>query len=463
MPVGLPEEVLQHIFAYLHEIADLRCLDQGKDAQLKRSTLASISLASSSYHRIVRPELYHTLIVEDDARIARPLHFLRTLLEHPNTGRLVREIHSGGWSVKAHRKDKRCVTGVESTSTILLDAAARAGIPALSRENVEMTLWIPAAEASIAMMLPFIPMLRLLTINARLRVDLNPVMTALRHVQLPQLSEVRTVSEGGESALDRLLDVLQLPALRTFRARKVSCAIHSTDALANIKVPLGLEHVFLEDSNADEIGIGRLLAAAPGLKTLSVYWESQDGLLVHSGSLGQALCARGKNLETVRLGSVDPDEKTLYPVSGTQLGDLREMASLRHLALPYAVLCSESQSWLVFQIALEDAGGWFERSHDYLVRVLPHSLRSLDIEHAKWSTELAEALGSVQHEGVLVRNPLDLQLLELMTDGRYVDLSLITVHRVDNFTCLQEAELMGWVEEPGQGRFTLRKSSAETF
>ncbi|KAK3626038.1 hypothetical protein LTR56_020050 [Elasticomyces elasticus] len=369
-------------------------------------------------------------------------------MEHPNTGCLVREIHSGGWSAKAHRKDKRCVTGVESTSTILLDAATRAGIPALSRDNVETTLWIPAAEASIAMILPFTPMLRLLTITARLRVELNPVMTALRHVQLPQLSEVRTVSEGRESALDRLLDVLQLPALRTFRARKVSCEVHSTDALANIKVPLGLKHVFLEDSNADAIGIGRLLAVAPGLRTLSVYWESQDGLLLHSGSLGQALCAHGKNLETVRLGSVDPDEDT----SGMHapLGDLREMASLRHLALPYAVLCSD-----------EDAGGWFERSHDYLVRVLPHSLRSLDIEHAEWSKEMTEALASVQHEGVVVRNHLDLQLLELITDARYVDLSLITVHRDDNFTCLQEAELMGWVEEPGKGRFTLRKSRAD--
>ncbi|KAK4959452.1 hypothetical protein LTR10_004257 [Elasticomyces elasticus] len=451
MPVGLPEEVLQHIFAYLHEIGDLRCLDQGKDAQLKRSTLASISLASSSYHRIVRPELYHTLIVEDDARIARPLHFLRTLLEHPNTGRLVREIHSGGWSVKAHRKDKRCVTGVESTSTILLDAATRAGIPALSRDNVEKTLWIPAAEASIAMMLPFTPMLRLLTINARLRVDLNPVMTALRHVQLPQLSEVRTVSEGGKSALDRLLDVLQLPALRTFRARKVSCAIHSTDALANIKVPLGLEHVFLEQCYADTIGLVRLLDLAPCLKTLSVDWNSCD--IHHFGSLGQALCAHGKNLETVRLGSVEPD--TLYPSPGTHapLGDLREMASLRYLALPYAFLCSG-----------EDAGGWFECSRDYLVRVLPYSLRSLGVEEAEVTEEFGslQQIVSDQHEGVVVRNHFDLQLLELITDGRYVDLSLITVHRDDNFTCAQEAELMGWIEEPGKGRFTLRKRGAET-
>ncbi|KAK5739782.1 hypothetical protein LTR17_005068 [Elasticomyces elasticus] len=271
-------------------------------------------------------------------------------------------------------------------------------------------------------------------------------MAALRYVPLPHLREARI--SRFEQGFNKLVDILQLPALRVLRAGKARCDEYSTDALAMISAPLGVERIHLEDIDADTIGLGRLLAAAPGLKTLSVNWGSQGTHLLEFGTLGQTLCARGKNIESLRLVSTSLGLLLPNPGSHSSIGDLGELASMQHLALPHAVLCTS-----------ENADEWLGYPRDYLTRVLPRSLRSLDIGEAEptQSREYAE-----HPNAVTMRNPLDLQLLELMTDRRYVYVRLITVHRDDNFTCPCDAAVLGWVEKPGNGSFTLQKRSEET-
>ncbi|KAK4890371.1 hypothetical protein LTR27_010899 [Elasticomyces elasticus] len=311
---------------------------------------------------------------------------------------------------------------MKSTSTILLNAAAHAGIPGLSRSHVEEFLLLPAEIASIAMILPFTPMLQLLSFT------------------LPQLSEVRAFSQRGENAFDRLIDVLMLPALRTLRARKFSCEVDSTDALAILSASLGVKRIYFEESCADATGIGRLLAAAPGLKPLSVDWGSQGTHLLEFGTLGQALCAHGKNLESLYLTSENLDTLLPNPGMRSPIGNLRGLEFLQHLALPHAVLCTS-----------ENADEFIERSRDYLVKVLPHLLRSLAIEEA----EPTQRLENAQREGAVVRNTLDLQLLGLMEAHHFADLALITVHRNDGFTCLEDAQALDWSEERTNDAFML--------
>ncbi|KAK4890381.1 hypothetical protein LTR27_010909 [Elasticomyces elasticus] len=451
-PVELPEELLQHIFSFLHETSDLRNLDEDRDARLGLSTLANVALANRAYSRIVRPELYHTLFVEDDPGAIRPTLFLKTLLEQPDIGELVREIYSGLWSVDpSHREQRKLASDADDISQVLQIAAGRAGVPALSWPNVRLNLWPSPAHVGLAMILPFAPYLRFLAFSLTDYVSDSLIMTALRDVSLPQLSEIQ-VSCGPSMPLDDFIELLQRPALSTFRAHGIECGDESTSALAKSSLSPKLQRVFFEESSTDAIGLARLLISAPGVTTLSGHWgsartrKSKNGF----GAIGQTLRDHGMKLESLHLDSEDAAELDSSLNTNSSLGDLKGLVSLRHLALPHHALCGQ-----------EDDGKMAERSPDYLMRILPRSLRSIEIRLAK-DIEMFGFFENVLEEEAQAQlnmeyRVLDLQLLELVRSEGHPELCRLIVHRYDEFTCLEDAQALGWSMSRNDDTFTLHR------
>ncbi|KAK5693938.1 hypothetical protein LTR97_009555 [Elasticomyces elasticus] len=373
-PVELPEELLQHIFSFLHEPANLQLLPSDRNARLGLSTLVNIALTNKTYNRIVRPELYHTLFIQDDSPGTRPILFLKMLLKHPETRPLLQELYSGLWSVDPSPQQSRCKS--DETSHILRTAADHAGpgIPALSWTRIRTSLGTPGtAQAAIALLLTFTPQLRVLAFSITGSMAESLILTALRDVRLPHLSEVQVACEDQQDrgAMDGFIELLQRPALTIFRAHGMKCEDDSTTALATSSLSPKLQQIFFEHSFLDAIGIARLLTSAPGLRTLSVHWVlgTTRSSKIDFGAIGQVLRDHGTKLETLQLKTEDAASSL---DSNSSLGDLKDVVSLRRLALPHHALCG-----------LEDGGEIAERSPDHLTKILPRSLRELEIRFAK--------------------------------------------------------------------------------
>ncbi|KAK5739788.1 hypothetical protein LTR17_005074 [Elasticomyces elasticus] len=446
-PVELPEELLQHIFSFLHETGDLRDLDEDRDARLGLYTLVNVALTNKAYNRVVRPELYHTLLVEDDPNAIRPLLLLMTLVNQADTGNLVREVYSGRWSLDPSNRDQRPPpTFGDILSRVLHDPAR---VAALSWPFDMTAVAQCPPHAVIARILPLMPRLRLLAFSVTGLVAHSLIMDALRHVSLPELSEVQVACED-LGPMDQFIELLQRPALRTFRAQGVQCEDESTTTLATSSLSPKLERVFFEESFLDAIGVARLLVSAPGVKILSIHWASgiSGDSNIEFGAIGRALRDHGLKLEGLYLSTEDADvaDNTLNPNSS--LGDLKDLVLLRQLALPHYALCGQ-----------EDDGQIAERSRDYLTKILPRSLHSLEIRLPK----NIEMIG-MSEDGLYAEDQvhmgyktLDLQLVELMRSQRHQELLRLIVHRYDEFTCLEDAEALGWSLLRDGETFTLRR------
>ncbi|KAK5674229.1 hypothetical protein LTS10_013066 [Elasticomyces elasticus] len=461
-PVELPEELLQHIFSFLHEPGELRLLHKDRDARLGLSTLVNVALTNRAYSRIVQPELYNTLFIADDPYAIRPILFLKTLLEQPDTGKLVREVHSGLWSVDlSTREQRRSASHRKETSQVsqvLQIAVGHARVPALSWTYIQAYLRQkdPASAgkedpsiAGIAMILPFTPELRFLAFSVTDSVAQSPIMTALRHVDLPHLSEIQVACEA-QPQLDHFIEFLQRPELRTFRVHGTECEEESTRILAKSLLSPKLQRVMFEHSFVDAIGLARLLASAPGLKVLSVHWglPITETQMINFGAIGQAFRDHGTKLESLRLESEDAGEVDSSLNVNLSLGDLKDLVSLRQLALPHHALCGQ-----------EDDGKIAECSHDHLTRILPPSLRSLEIRLPKNIEMLGMSEDDLyaEDEVNMGYKVLDLQLVELMRSEGHQELCRLIVHRYDEFTCSEDAEALGWSLSRNDDTFTLRR------
>ncbi|KAK4959459.1 hypothetical protein LTR10_004264 [Elasticomyces elasticus] len=450
-PVELPEELLQHIFSFLHEPANLKLLPSDRNARLGLSTLVNIALTNKAYNRIVRPELYHTLFVQDDSPGTRPILFLKTLLNHPETRPLLQELYSGLWSVDPSPQQSRCKP--DETSHILRTAADHAGpgIPALSWTQIRTSLGTPGtAQAAIALILTFTTQLRVLAFSITGSVAESLMLTALRDVRLPHLSEVQVACEDQQDrgTMDEFIELLQRPTLNMFRAHGMECEDESTRALATSSLSPRLQQISFEHSFLDAIGLARLLTSAPGLRTLSIHWGpgTTRASKIDFGAIGQVLRDHGTKLETLHLKTEDAASSL---DTNSSLGNLNDLVSLRELALPHHALCGQ-----------EDDGDIAHCPPDHLTKILPHSLRELEIRFAKD----VEMLG-ISEDGLYEEEKvdmgyrvLDLQLLGLIRSELHLELCCVIVHRYDGFTCLEDVRALGWgMERSEDDRFTLRR------
>ncbi|KAK4902213.1 hypothetical protein LTR27_001116 [Elasticomyces elasticus] len=432
----LPEELLQHVFSYLHLSGEPRARNQDK---VRLSTMASISLANRMCYRVVKPHMYHTLILEDYDHTARRRNILRTLLQDADTGSLVQLFYAGSWSLEVDYENttwqpEPVPDDLKRDALFALDGA---GLPTSLRDHLRLQLARGVEDAEIALLLLLVPNIRLLDISVSFHVKESLAMSVIQQGPLQHLSEVKVSHSDteGSSSIDGLVALLRLPALDTFRGRMIDCNSESSTLLEPIRSTL--KRVFFNMSLLDAVGLQRLLVACPDLETLSVHWGSATvgDSSIEYRAIGQALRNHGTKLKNLHLKPEDAEVFDDSLDSDSPLDSLKELAALRLLNVPYHALCATTGT-----------------VPKYLVQVLPYSLRTLRIADAEESSSVEDDEDS-NEEAFL----LDLQLLEVMRDNNFSDLSTIRVQRGDGFTLTAEAEEAGWNDDESNNYWVVLK------
>ncbi|KAK3664870.1 hypothetical protein LTR22_004176 [Elasticomyces elasticus] len=242
---------------------------------------------------------------------------------------------------------------------------------------------------------------------------------------LQQLLEVKITYSEYEGCLniDELPSLMQLPMLDIFR----------------------------DWSLLDGAGLERLLTACPELEALSMHWApaTTGAPAFKNRSLGRALRNYGSKLRNLRLNPRDAERDRLD--QDPPLGSLREIESLRLLEVTYHALCGHN----------------LETRPSYLKQVIPFSLRMLRIaaaDPAKNHEVLDdESDDDVEDSRLTTVSVLDVQLIEVMQDSRFAELSLVKVQRRDGFTLSGQARGLGWSDESGKFGVILKKGNQLSY
>lgn len=451
----LPEELLQHIFSNL--VISGEPVARNEDG-VKLSALANISLANKTCYRIVRPHLYNTVVLEGYTQTDRRRQILRTLLDYPDAREMVQKIHAGGWSTKAdsQARNEQCNPAPDDLKSKML-AATDAALPASTRSRMLQELEEGVEDAEIALLLLLSPKLRLLDFSAAFRISqsLTVAVVQLAHPvngqegelarPLQLLSEVRVGYDDTEDALDvgDVAATLQLPALETFRGRMIACDHESTGAILKLKSQL--KRLYLESSLLDALGLERLMVACPSLETISMHWGSAivGASEIEYTRIGQALRRHGSKLKNLRFKPEQAESFDEDIDRDSPLGSLKELESLRLLAVPYAALCGARPA----------------TDPNYLLRNLPTSLRTLNIADAEVPKVDESDIESSDEdeEDADDTNALDMQLIQVMQDEKFTELSTIRVQRAGGFTLSAMAEEAGWADKGGRFWIMLKR------
>lgn len=423
----LPEELLSQICSYLRIAAEPGAR---RDDRIKLSTLASVSLASRALSRAARPHLYRTLSIDSCDYCARSRPIISALLQRPETARLVQHLHTETWQTKAELRltNAQPVPAQSALRTQLLAAAGSLEATPRSRRELQDGLREGLDDAEYALLLRLCTNLQVWKAHAGYAVQESLVFATVREAVANQALggspltsrplqhlrevEIRHGDTEGATDLSSLADILRLPALEKFKGHMLSCN-ESTDLPKSLQSMV--KRIHLTFSLLDGSGLEKLLSACPDLETLSVQWGSSivGVSRIEYDRMGAALRQRGTKLKSLRLRPEDAVTLDDNPDTRPPLGSLQGMTSLRMLAVPYTTLFGGP-----------DISS--DQSPDWLRETIPVSLRTLRIADAD-DEESAE---------------LDAQLLEVMRDEQFRELSTIRVHRGEPFS--EDAQDAGW-------------------
>jgi len=426
--VQLPEELLSHICSYLRISAEPKA---SQDDRTKLSTLASISLSSRALSRAARPHLYRTLNISscDSGSISQPI--TSTLIQQPDTAHLVHQLHTQTWQTRAELglTNREPVPVPSVLKTQLLAAASSLGdVSARLKEDVQHGLRDGVEDAEYALLLCLCTNLEVWKSCAVYAAQESIVFDVVREAFIDQalvgtlptsrpLQHVREVEirhgdTEGSTNLGTIAEILKLPALEIFRGCMLKCN-ESTSLPQSTQSKV--KRIYLESSLLDSTGLEQLLVACPNLETLSVHWGSSivGVSRIQYDRMGEALRRHGTKLKNLRLRPEDAFAIDDNPDVYQPLGNLKELGSLRLLAVPYTVLLG----------GLDVSS---DQSSEWLRETLPVSLRTLRISDAD----------DVESES------LDAQLLEVMKDEQFTELSTIRINRGEEFS--EDAEDVGW-------------------
>ncbi|KAK3622785.1 hypothetical protein LTR56_021986 [Elasticomyces elasticus] len=463
--VPLPEELLDHIFSNLRISA--KGYSRNEDG-VNLATMSNVSLVNRTCYRIVRPHLYHTLIWEDSRYSGRATNFLRTCLQHQGTGNLVQALHVESWSLVVNNEghSEHLDQVLEEIRCGLLAAVDTFGLPTDIQQRLLSQLAYGVEDAQLALLLLLAPNVQYLEICASSgafqslvmsvlrpeRVCQNPSTSAHAFVRpLQQLLEVKITHSEYEGGLniDEFLPLVQLPMLEVLRGNMIACNSQSTHHLHQHSS--SLKKIYFDWSLLDDVGLERLLTACPELEALSVHWApaTTGAPAFKNRSLGRALRYYGSKLINLRLNPRDAERDRLD--QDPPLGSLREIESLRLLEVTYHALCGHN----------------LETRPSYLKQVLPFSLRMLRIaaaDPAKTHEVLDdESDDDVEDSRLTTVSVLDMQLIEVMQDSRFAELSLVKVQRRDGFTLSGQARGLGWSDESGKFGVILKKRNQVSY
>ena len=411
----IPQELLSQICSNL-VLAPLPFDRWDYHENLKRKTMLSISLASSSLHDAVKPYLYRT-VSNPDALL------LRTLLD----------------SSIAHMVQSLCVEDGTTTETdeykpvdpnyaallylSMWSAMSRKGLSDKLKVDIHRGIREGLRDALYAFLLILCPKVRLWYVGGLVNGFRNTLVARTVQEMLALgsgLQQVETVglfrSEEEEEEVFDLAEaqmILSLPNVRKVIGRGVGMPKRSEHAWRMRKCPkmreLGFKH-----SAVNVQGFHALLCAYENLETLSMICAGpEDGIYDSSvyGAVGNTLRQYGTKLVNLELFLHQREEGA----ATRAIGSLAELTSLRKLTLSYQAL---------FGGASEQHN---RRPATWLQQVLPVSLERLDMSDSPDEPER-----------------LNEQLKALISDGRYTALRTVQVYRHDDGSSSPEDLPAGW-------------------
>lgn len=395
--VHLPEEILERICSHLRTDAEKHV-----ERKTKLATLLNVSLASKTFNRIARPEIYHTIDLINHIERLRPL--LSIILSQPKLDALVREIHVG--NRETHRREDVSYH-VEPKLEVPVE---RLPPSQRLREGLLQRLKEGFEDAELAVLLSLCYKLEVLhfytpfedTLVSRVMAEGLAVAPSslldeddkrpFRHIRDVHVEHCDTEYASG---FDELIPLLKLPALHTLRgwALQVDEGMQSAARLTST-----VKRILLEDSLVDAEGLEGLLPVCPALEVLSIHWGSATvgDCEMDFDRMAAAINRHGSRLRTLilRPEEAEGDERR------SSLGSLKSLRELRVLEIWGPVL---------FGYFGEDD----RPPSTHLVDILPCTLNTLEItpvddEHAELQDEM---------------------FWTLMNDGRYQELTTIRVNR----------------------------------
>lgn len=304
--------------------------DDYDDFLLARHSLLEFSLASTAFHCIAQPILYHNVDSLSAHHPPRYSQLLRTIAAKPSTGLLIKRLHvryMGFSSMDRHSRSYSPSFGSPAQHAGISALLQSFTIPSGLRGRLLHGLRNDNEDAVVATLLCACASLEILDIPLPFHYEpfvaavtsdaiSSPATDVLHGVNAPRplaqplhaLRELHDQHDDEEFSTD-LSDIghlLQLPGLQTFRGKMLAC-------VSSLKLPhskaLGLTAVYLKRSLFDATGLKVLLKRCPTLETLSLNFG--DVLVgdcdLEFDRIGHCLRQHGKNLKTLDLSVVDLD------------------------------------------------------------------------------------------------------------------------------------------------------------
>lgn len=429
---AVPVEIIQMICSHLSPVQESELTT---DHHIHRITLVNICLASRTFNHVARRFLYHTVEFDNTTTDLTSWLLLGTLARSPDARYLVRRLQTSVNKDLIEQYDPDDVVDTRAFDMPhpdLLPAINKVELPSELQDRLRRSIRERLQDAEHALLLCLCTNLEswsTVVICGMLDSILFDVVRALisshstHHSPLNgrPLQHVREVEMSFDDdeyrvEIGSLADIFSIPDLETFRGQELFAA------LTHQRLPPALKstvkRVYLEISHVDAPGVEHILIACPQLETLSIEWISPvftvaEISAVQYDVIGRALNQHGPMLREVNLSTPDSRPSNY---NHKRLGSLRNMASLRQLAVPYVALFGN--------VPMET-----KPSAGFLSEALPLSLEILTIHDASNYCEPNDEID------------LDEQLLVLMHHALFTQLSAITLYCYERFAYpLQLAE-----------------------
>lgn len=419
----LPQELLAHIFTFLHIAPHSPAFAPGNAVKL--NTLAAAAAASRALNAAASPTLYHTFHIGNHA-MARMWQFGTTIMGNSRLASMVRVLH-----FPDDQDDYNSTSGRDAFDAC---CAAR-GLPYHISPSGNLTTGENDRDFRLPLIIGSCPRLVQLSVprpwshrtHAEMRsrklhelvVESDWIAAPCLPGALQTLRELRLYApiDMNLTAISisqhEIEKALSLPSLRTLRVQHPASSARSPLCSSST-----LRHLYLTESQTRAIHIARLLKTFPELRTLSIDCTNRAFSFAREfAAIGDVLRSQGTALTKLALGSRNYNDTEASP---PLIGSLVELASLQSLRLPIEALISN------------DDGTSDDASTDQpmlpLAANLPPTLRYLTVIDDFNANNDAHLL--------------DAALIDLIANTSFSKLKRIRVHRRALFS--EQLEHLGW-------------------
>lgn len=454
----VPNETWLHVLSYLRLHLDPDTYPKSSifpQPVEECANLASVCRVSKRFLSLAQPLLYHTLPISGHPDLYRLL--LRTLSTCPDLAALAREA-TIGTPVEAAEGG----LSSETLSEAFENARARLSLGPIFEnrlrahlKDVDLSQTHAAQTVFLLCLLPKLEVLETLMPlgeHGILQSFFDPprqpadatsttaeASTRYMETRFPHLQDLRVENDYAESTanITKIECLIRQSAIKRFHGFALSWYSDST-------VPLGLEHLFLDQASVKNESFRNIVSRCPGLKTLKIVWSSQirdpEVYELDFTRIGEDLRKYATNLESLDLVPMKRRFSHIdYDPSG-KIGSLQALTRLRRLSVPQNLLhwvprVPDDDDVVFVEVNDDDADGQFEERLR-LSEVLPDGLEHLGLYTCQYDEEA-----------------LDDQIMELLSTERMSNLRYIRARRRTKFS----RRVAGWETRKTKNAVHLRK------